>query len=362
MAAPPRSAIRVAARSDHEAAGPDAQDKQPADAPPGVLERVITDLSVPKFYFFGLVSTVAASAFFQPLNLIKTKQQAAAMTPGAERSMIGILRRIVRQDGVRGLYRGLGTVLLGTLATDMLYCTSFELALLETSRGAVRTSEEGSHAVSGLMAEFASNGVVVPFEVVSQRLMVQSGEAQGRQARSGYDVARRLIAQGGVRELYRGYFITAATFGFESLVWWGAYAFFRRRLYEAVYGSASAARGRDLPMVHFGAGFGAGVVTAVAANPLDVFKTRTQLADSKIEARGSLGRFAGVVRDTLRTEGWRVLVRGTGSKMIYLGLLGAVGSAVYELIKTLAMQRDGVDSAAPSSGADPAVSVSELAH
>ena len=50
-----------------------------------------------------------------PLTVVKTRQQAIEGTPSGIKGAAQIARSIVRHDGVRGLYRGFGTVVIGVL-------------------------------------------------------------------------------------------------------------------------------------------------------------------------------------------------------------------------------------------------------
>lgn len=50
-----------------------------------------------------------------PLTVIKTRQQALEGAPSGLRGAANIARDVVRTDGVRGLYRGFGTVIIGII-------------------------------------------------------------------------------------------------------------------------------------------------------------------------------------------------------------------------------------------------------
>lgn len=50
-----------------------------------------------------------------PLTVVKTRQQAIEGTPAGLRGAAQIAKDIVRYDGIRGLYRGFGTVIIGVI-------------------------------------------------------------------------------------------------------------------------------------------------------------------------------------------------------------------------------------------------------
>lgn len=54
----------------------------------------------------GSLSGGLAAAVTSPIELIKTRLQAAGNTPGAATSSMGVIRAVVAADGVVGLWKG----------------------------------------------------------------------------------------------------------------------------------------------------------------------------------------------------------------------------------------------------------------
>lgn len=93
---------------------------------------------IPEFYiapFCGASAGVASGIVTCPLDVIKTKLQAqGGFRRGAKevasgtlyRGMLGSGRRIWRDDGIRGLYQGLGPMLLGYLPTWAVYLAVYD--------------------------------------------------------------------------------------------------------------------------------------------------------------------------------------------------------------------------------------------
>jgi solute carrier family 25 folate transporter 32 len=81
---------------------------------------------------------VASGIVTCPLDVIKTRLQAqgsfrrgprhAVGTPLLYRGMVGTARTIWKQDGVRGMYRGLGPMLLGYLPTWAVYMSVYDMS------------------------------------------------------------------------------------------------------------------------------------------------------------------------------------------------------------------------------------------
>lgn len=98
----------------------------------------IFSTKIPNVYvapFCGASAGVASGIVTCPLDVIKTKLQAqGGFRRGAQevasgalyRGMIGSGRRIWREDGLRGLYQGLGPMLLGYLPTWAVYLAVYD--------------------------------------------------------------------------------------------------------------------------------------------------------------------------------------------------------------------------------------------
>jgi solute carrier family 25 folate transporter 32 len=98
----------------------------------------IFSTKIPNFYiapFCGASAGVASGIVTCPLDVIKTKLQAqGGFRRGTKevasaqlyRGMLGSGRRIWRDDGIRGLYQGLGPMLLGYLPTWAVYLAVYD--------------------------------------------------------------------------------------------------------------------------------------------------------------------------------------------------------------------------------------------
>lgn len=116
-------------------------------SPPPTSSSFVTRLEifasrVPQIYvapFCGASAGVASGFVTCPLDVIKTKLQAQGgfarrsghvpETKNLYRGMLGTGRTIWREDGIRGLYQGLGPMIFGYLPTWAVY-----LAIYDRSR------------------------------------------------------------------------------------------------------------------------------------------------------------------------------------------------------------------------------------
>lgn len=94
---------------------------------------------IPNFYiapFCGASAGVASGIVTCPLDVIKTKLQAqggfarrggqSMETRTLYRGMLGTGKTIFKEDGIRGLYQGLGPMLLGYLPTWAVYLAVYD--------------------------------------------------------------------------------------------------------------------------------------------------------------------------------------------------------------------------------------------
>ncbi|WVQ70725.1 hypothetical protein IAR50_000247 [Cryptococcus sp. DSM 104548] len=85
--------------------------------PPGSQQ----DPSLGQIFLAGTGSGVVASLLTCPTELIKIRQQSAP--PGLKLTTVGVLQSIVRQDGIRGVFRGLSATALRDTAYGPYFLT-----------------------------------------------------------------------------------------------------------------------------------------------------------------------------------------------------------------------------------------------
>ena len=294
--------------------------------------------------------------------------------PDAPRGVRGagaVGQGVVAADGVRGLYRGLGTVVCGVIPARGAYLTTLEAVkaaadaalqaraptLSDASRAAV------ANLAGGATASLATQVLTVPVDVVSQRLMVQGGSggvgggaaaaatstsATPKRAppppiKGGLAMARSIIAAEGVRGLYRGFGASVATFVPSSAAWWAAYGGYQRAIWHEMdrWRSSGAALAADAPHssgsvlgVQTAAALAAGITSSTLTTPLDVVKTRLQVSGAS--AAGVRPSALAVARGLLADEGARGLFRGLGPRMASVSLWGTCMVNAYEALKRAA--------------------------
>jgi solute carrier family 25, member 44 len=283
--------------------------------------------------------------------------------PGA----VYTVREVVAHDGLRGLYKGFGTVVSGLIPARMLYMAVLEstkagtLSTLTTLNPQLSETAAASAAsfVAGAAASLAGQLVVVPVDVVSQRLMIM-----GPRRINGRQLTQQILKSEGIRGLYRGFGASVATFVPSSAIWWSAYGAWQTILWlnidtirgNSTISSQAPARHHhhrsdaEIIGVQLVAGVLTGFTSAVLTNPLDVIKTRMQTAGHDAGSGGGGGvvdaachrsSWQGTASSLLRKEGMQGFFKGVAPRMVNTAVWGTAMVTTYEFLKRLCALPDG---------------------
>ncbi|RLN92969.1 hypothetical protein BBJ28_00020327, partial [Nothophytophthora sp. Chile5] len=192
--------------------------------------------------------------------------------------------------GARGLYKGFGASTANVI-TGNLY-----ISVYEKSRKAFKDHSsvssytrlfllrnllpKGANFAGGAFASLISQTVVVPLDIVSQRMML-NGQGQDvrktRERAKGFvAVTKQVFRAEGIRGFYRGYFPSIATYAPSSSIWWGSYGLLVPMYYNLMkswqtdpFWKQVAAQGLS--------GASAGIITGIITNPMDIVRTKAQV-------------------------------------------------------------------------------------
>ncbi|KAG6010812.1 hypothetical protein E4U21_004200 [Claviceps maximensis] len=287
-------------------------------------------------YVAGALAAFTVDVLVYPLDTIKTRFQSQdyVATYGSSSKQNAL--------ALRGLYQGIGSVVLATLPAAGLFFSTYEQSKVVIGN-ALPMHESLVHASASAVAELASCLVLAPAEVIKQNAQMlrersgsspcssSSSSSRGKIAAmtrnsTSLQAFRQLAEQGASgRRLFTGYTalvarnlpFTALQFPiFEQLRSWA----WRRR---------TASR-REEPhtqgIVETGliAGFSAGSAGAAAAfitTPSDVVKTRMMVMAGRADGAGSWS----VVKMVYRERGARGFFRGG----LFRSGWTAIGSSLY---------------------------------
>ncbi|TYZ61600.1 hypothetical protein PybrP1_002014 [[Pythium] brassicae (nom. inval.)] len=266
----------------------------------------------------GALSGTLSALAFQPLDVLRTRQQGAfgAATVSPVGQVVAEPSLVTR---MRGMWRGTTSTLIRVAGGAGIYFATLDYCMHSAPSSALNTF------LSGAFARTFAGGVVSPFTIVKARMEWQ---APGTYS-SNMQVFRHVVRDEGVRGLYRGMVPTLI----RDVPFSG--------LYVLIYTRLKAVLEAELPRapaysVHFGSGVVAGVLATTVVHPADVVKTRMQLAIVDKGAHGELRTVANslsltqTVRKILTDEGWRGFAKGIAPRVVKRTLSTAVTWTIYE--------------------------------
>lgn len=303
----------------------------------------IYSTSLPKTYISpicGAGAGLASGIVTCPLDVIKTKLQAQGgfaaatrnkshLTPASQmyRGIFGTGSTIWREEGLRGMYRGLGPMLMGYLPTWAVYLTVYE------NTRDFYYEKCGSwwiaRCYSSLTAGACSTVLTNPIWVIKTRLMSQSSRSttDGMMRApwhytSTLDAARKMYRTEGIRSFYSG--MTPALLGLTHVaVQFPLYEWFKMKF--TGYGMGEHPTDGSSHFIGIsGATFLSKVCASTATYPHEVIRTRLQTQQRQSSVMSSDGmravqRYRGVFHTCkvmLAEEGWRAFYAGIGVNLV----------------------------------------------
>eukprot|EP00794_Sanderia_malayensis_P006982 gene6982-7767_t len=244
-----------------------------------------------------------------PLDTIKVRLQAQPIPTAAQapqfNGLFDCAKKTIRNEGIGGLYKGMGTPLLVATPTCAVGFWGFGLGKsLQTNATSTQLSDFQlfkAGMLSGLFTAFLK----APGERIKCLLQVQLNDGLKAKYKGPFDCAKQLYNEKGIiRGLYRGIGFTIM----REVP--GTGMFFMS--YELLLGFLTKENDKLSPSMIILAGGTAGVLENIVALPFDVVKSKYQAAPEGVYENGLLD----VVRVTLRTEGLGAFFKGAAPMMI----------------------------------------------
>ncbi|PHH77343.1 hypothetical protein CDD80_714 [Ophiocordyceps camponoti-rufipedis] len=357
----------------------------PTGARPTLLQRWAVGASDSQFNALaGALGGFTSGVVTCPLDVIKTKLQAQGTYrlvddgrhvghPKMYNGLVGTAKVIWRQEGVRGMYRGLGPIILGYLPTWAVWFTIYN-----KSKGWLARHSENRFTVSfwsSIIAGASSTVVTNPIWVIKTRLMSQSHmpEAdhhfeslypksrsvarptlQPWHYRSTMDAARKMYSSEGLASFYSG--LTPALLGLTHVaVQFPTYEFLKTSFTGQGMGAIPAQGEKAHWLGILSASILSKILASSATYPHEVIRTRLQTQRRPLAGEhylqglgvstpssggGGSGveggpKYRGIVmtfRTILREEGWRAFYAGLGTNMMRAVPAATVTMLTYECV------------------------------
>jgi len=271
----------------------------------------------------------------------------------AHQSSSSSFRNIIQsRAGVYGLFRGLPIVLtcavaaravyIGTLETSREYIAQLlkrekdhQSSILNTCHISDSIIASASSGLAGGIAAVSAQVLIVPMDVISQRQIVQCLDE--KHAIGARELVRDIVRVEGLRGLYRGFALSL----FGSLpggaAWWATYGGCQHELHSLLDNNVNAPSTSNYPnlqwfSIHLFSCISAAIASATLTQPLDVIKTRLQVASGTTSSSPS---FEKIALDLMRENGnvMSNLYRGYLPRIMHISLWGSVLSGAYEYLK-----------------------------
>ncbi|KAH0845816.1 hypothetical protein AYO21_09666 [Fonsecaea monophora] len=270
----------------------------------------------------GAFAGIAEHTVMYPVDLMKTRMQ--IINPAAGGLYTGLshaVSTIYRIEGLRTLWRGVTSVIVGAGPAHAVYFGTYEV-VKEFAGG---NKADGKHhplaaAASGACATIASDALMNPFDVIKQRMQVH-----GSTYRSISQCARSVWRAEGLSAFYVSYPTTLCmTVPFTATQFMA---------YESLSKVMNPRKEYD-PITHCVAGGLAGAFAAGITTPLDVIKTllQTRGLSQQAEIRNVRGlvHAASIIK---KEFGWRGFMRGWRPRIITTMPSTAICWSSYEMAK-----------------------------
>ncbi|XP_027358083.1 solute carrier family 25 member 44-like [Abrus precatorius] len=160
----------------------------------------------------GMVSSLLSQAVFVPIDVVSQKLMVQGYSGHAQYSGgLDVARKVLRSDGIRGLYRGFGLSVMTYSPSSAVWWASYGSSQRFLWRFlGDRFSEEGTppslskiimvQASGGIFAGATASCITTPLDTIKTRLQVMGLENKS----SVKQIVKDLIVEDGWKGLYRG--------------------------------------------------------------------------------------------------------------------------------------------------------------
>ncbi|KAF2225382.1 tricarboxylate transport protein, mitochondrial precursor [Elsinoe ampelina] len=275
----------------------------------------------------GLAGGTEATLTY-PFEFAKTRVQ-LKVEAGAStsRNPFKVVADVVREEGPRALYKGCGSLVIGTVAKDAIRFLTFDRI-----KDAFKDKDTGKlSAANSLLAGMsagivASTLAVTPTERIKTALIDDARSKGARRFRGAIHCTTILIAENGLKDVYRGYVTTTLKQMGTTTFRLGSYSIIKD--YESTKGIEQTTG------VNFANGAVAGTITTYATQPFDVVKTRAQSA----KGAGTVEAFQSVMADYGVKGLWRGTTMRLGRTVFAGGILFTTYEAIVKVMKRVLPQ------------------------
>lgn len=288
----------------------------------------------------GAAAGAIAATFVCPLDVIKTRLQVHGlpeMQPSGRKGSVILvsLQHIVRNEGLRGLYRGLTPTLTALLPNWAVYFTVYGhlKELLHSYEGSNDQLTIGSNMVAAAGAGAATAVATNPLWVVKTRLQTQGMRQGVVPYKNIFSALSRIAHEEGFRGWYSGLLPSLAGVSHVAIQF---PAYERIKFYLATQGNKTT---NELnPWEVAIASSSSKVVASLLTYPHEVIRSRLQ---EQGQVRNCKPKYSGVVdciKQVFRKEGLPGFYRGCATNLLRTTPSAVITFTSYEMIHRFLLQ------------------------
>ncbi|KAI5969623.1 AGC1 [Candida margitis] len=288
--------------------------------------------SLYSFFLGSIAGCIGATAVY-PIDLVKTRMQAQKHKALYDNSL-DCFKKILRNEGFKGLYSGLAAQLVGVAPEKAIKLTVNDLVRK------IGTAEDGSitmnwEILAGMSAGACQVIFTNPLEIVKIRLQMQ-GNTKNLTKPGEIPIkhlnASQIIRQLGLRGLYKGASACLLRDVPFSAIYFPTYANLKKYMFG--FDPNDATKKQKLSTWQLlVSGALAGAPAAFFTTPADVIKTRLQVAGKKNDIK-----YKGIVdcgASILKQEGFSAFFKGSLARVFRSSPQFGFTLASYELLQSL---------------------------
>eukprot|EP01080_Neovahlkampfia_damariscottae_P001930 gene1930-1070_t len=262
------------------------------------------------------ISGITSRIILHPIDTIKARLQVqkktsafTALSKGGNelyKSNFHAFQTIHKYEGFKGFYRGLGVAVAFSGPANAVFLGSYDIFKNILSNQFDKESFFVQFT-SGFLAETVSCIFWVPHDVMKERLQVSRSHS------NGFREVFKVVKNDGIRQLYKGYWITLGTFGPNSAIYFFGYEQIKKIFINYF-------KRDEIPFYsHLISASISNSIAAIITNPLDVIKTRFQVQrrNKDLNSNEIYKNFKDAFTKILKEEGVNTFYKGLGARIMY---------------------------------------------
>lgn len=293
-----------------------------------------------KFFPLSMLSSFSVRCFLYPLTVIKTRLQVQRHDQ-MYKGLFDAYFKIYRYEGIPGLYRGFW-VSSFQIISGVFYISTYEGVRHFLTRNDCDVKLKALAA--GGCASVVGQTIIVPFDVLSQHLMVLgvvdgtsnkkivmnplgiSLNSNRSRLTTTLDIIQQIYIRDGIFGFYRGYLASLFTYVPNSAMWWAFYQVYQDQLHNILPAWVSHL------LIQCIAGTLGGFTTTLFTNPLDIVRARLQ-----VQRLDSIPQTFNIL---WAEERMRIFTKGLSARLVQSACFSFAIILGYESIKRVSVNEE----------------------